>query len=223
MVTTLNANPFSNQYLVAKGANPNYHVHIKCTGLGFEMLADMPEETSYAIAADYESQLPSSTGESAGLVGNLAAFFSGSHYTSDALSYQVWRASSPLEIPLVLLFNANTSCYEEVYKPMRLLEALAMPTTESGNAAIDYIGSHLPNSFGSLLYAPNYNNNKMSLSIGRMLNLAEVLLISCNTSYDSRLGADGFPISGKADVVFRTPKVVTRKEWMEATGVSGAQ
>ena len=221
MADTTTSSILSHQFIAAKGTNTNYHVHIRCGGLGFELIADMPEQTSYAIGADYEAQLPSSTGDSGGIWMNLFAFFTGSHATIEALTRQVWRNSSPLEIPLTLQFDAYDNAYENVYRPMRLLEALAMPTTtiSTGYGALpDKIANFA--SRGNLLWGPNAGNNIMAISIGKMLNLAEVLLISCNNTYDTRLEVGGYPISGQSEVVFRTPKVVTREEWLVANGAS---
>lgn len=213
-------NALSNQFLVAKSTNPNYHVHIRCLGLGFELVADMPEQTAYAIGVDYEAQLPSSTSD-LGFTG-AGAYVTGTHASMQALTRQIWRNSSPIEIPLVLQFNAKTDANQEVYRPMRLLEALAMPTLgEGSNTGFGPLDSFL--NWGmqasGLLIAPNSGGNIMALSIGRMLNLSEVLLVSCNCTYNSQL-SKGFPISGEAEVVFRTPKVLSRAEWLLATGTA---
>lgn len=215
-------------FIVAKNTNPAYHVHIFCVGLGFELVADMPEQTAYAVAADYEAQLPASTGDMG--VANGVTFVTGTHATLQALTKQIWRNSSPIEIPITLQFDAYSDAFQEVYKPMRILEALAMPTVGTGGAATfaqkvadvanavgKYFGYDLGVN-GTLLVGPNSGGNTMSVVIGRMLTLSELLLISCNNTYDSRMTDQGYPISGQSELVFRTSKVLSRAEWVQATG-----
>jgi hypothetical protein len=193
-------------FMVAKSTNPNYLVHIKCAGLGIEIIADMPETTTYASASDYEQMFPASSGELSGLGSSAVQFFSGTSATLQYLTSQIWKNNSPIEIPVSLLFDATTSALKEVYTPMRILELLSMPTKDS------YVGA--------FLVAPNSNNNSMFLSIGKMFTMSNMLLVSVSNTYDTRLDKDGYPIAGQCELIFRTPKSLSRDEWAQAVGIS---
>lgn len=187
---------------VAKNKNPDYNVHIKCAAAGFEIIADLPEQTNFSVVSDYEAVL-AGIGDSSNNAANLASYMVGTSVNAAFQSTQIWKASSPIDLMLTILFDATSNAHMEVYRPMRLLEALVLPKS---------LGA------GGIVVAPN-QNMPTTLTIGRQLTLPEVLMISVNNTFDTRLDKDGFPISGQSEVNFRTVKAYSREEWISFVGI----
>lgn len=194
-------------FITAKNRNPNYNIHIKCAGLGMEWVCDIPEQVTSATSGDYESLLAGAAdiGGNSDLA-NGVKFAAGTSATAQALTYQTWVGTAPMELPFKLLFDAENDAYNDVYKPMRLLEALALPTSN-----------------GAFLVAPSFGGNSVSISVGRFFTIPEVILVSVNTTFDSRLDKNGFPIAGEADVTFRTCKAYSREDWLRETNIQGTR
>jgi len=200
--------PMRYSYFCSKTTNPNYHVHIKCPGMGLEIIADMPEETNTAVGSEWEAMLPNSLADASAAAGGLAKTIAGTNLVSQALSQQVWVNSSPIEIPITLQFAAVENAYKEVVQPMRALEKLALP--ELG--------------IGGLLYSPGPSRGSIAggsleveLYIGNLLIIPSVILINASSTFSSRLDKEGWPISGRSDITFRTDRVLSRGEWAKMT------
>jgi len=191
-------------YTAAKSSNPDYQGHLKCQAAGFEIIYDLPEQLNSSIASDYEAVL-AGIGDGSNAISAGVAYVVGSSVTFGFQTYQVWKASSPIEFSQTILFDATSDAKKEVYTPMRLLEALALPKTGgSSNSGV--------------LIAPNFNMPTV-ITLGRMLNALEVLLISVNNTFDTRLDKNGYPISGQSEISLRTPKAYSREEWMALCGI----
>lgn len=200
-----------------KGKNPNYFVHITCDSLGLEILADLPEEFTTAVGSEYESLLPSHLSN---YFGRYAAAFEatskvvgGTSSLSQALSQQIWVNSSPIELTLSLQFDAQSDPLKEVVYPMRALEMLVMPTKKGG-----------------ILYSPGPNrgallggSTEINVTIGNhLLVIPNAIFISVSSTMDSRMTAEGYPISGKSDVQIRSSVVLSREDWAAMTGTTSA-
>lgn len=195
-------------YMCSKSNNPNYMVHIKSSG--FEVIADMPEETTTSLGSEWEAWFPSN-GD--GVVGNAIRTLAGTALRAQIMSTQTWTNSSPVEIPLELLFDAESNPQTEVYEPMRRLEMMALPSMS-----------------GNILYAPGpapglsqlYDNTgslEVELSIGRMLHIPSVVITSVQSTFSSRLTQDGKPIAGRSSINFRTSITPSRQDWEQWTGI----
>ncbi len=194
------------QFIVAKGTNPNYLIHITDVNSGFELVADMPEQVSFSLSSEWEAKLPSS---SSGMIGgNVTGALSGSDTVIQQLTWQVWSGTTPVEIPITILFDAERSAFSEVYTPIRLLETLVLP---------ELIGKAFMRAPGPTPLNPTGGFN---VKIGRMLSLYNCLMTSVSSTYDTRLDKDGYPISGQAEINIRTNRIYGRKEWLEAANLS---
>ena len=190
----------------AKSKNQNDWVIIQCAGI--EIVADMPEEVTTAVGSEWESRLPSAL---PGVADIAAKTFLGSSPQIAAATQQVWVNSSPVEIPISLAFDAVTDAFEEVVKPARILESLAMPRYANG-----FLFAPGPSIAGS---GEDYG---CELRIGRQFNQRGMILTSAQVSMSSRLEERGYPIAARVDCTFRTPRVMTNEEWLIATGVASA-
>lgn len=195
-----------NRMYCAKSKSDNYKVVIRSQG--YEIVADMPEEFTTAVGSDWENRLPNSLNSIEGLLKAGA----GTSATVQITTQQVWVNSSPVEIPITLVFDAVEDAYQEVVKPIRILESMAMP---------DYVGG--------FLYAPGPSlwrsgaDYGCELFIGRQFHMNNMILVSVSASLATRLDEKGYPIAGRVDCTFRTPKVLSKSEWLEATGIPPRQ
>jgi hypothetical protein len=200
-----NPGSFTHQLLCAKATNKNYHVIIRCPGQGVEITADMPEEVATAVGSEWENKLPSSLADFSAGLNSAAKNILGTSAQLQYATEQVWVNSSPIELPLTLVFDAvDKGGYEEVIRPIRVLESLTMPM----------IG------WGGILYAPgpgSGNSLGCIVQVGRQMQVPDMILISAQSSFSSRLDSKGHPIAGRIDCVFRTNRVIDRDTWMQYT------
>jgi hypothetical protein len=183
----------------AKSKNPNYLVRIESTS-GLSLVVDMPEQFALSFASTFEPRFPAAASNYAPGLDTLSRL-AGESILVQEFTSQMWMDTAPIEVPVELLFDAQNSAYEDVYVPMKTLEALSLPDV-----------------YGSLLTSPapsyaNPNRNRISLFIGRAWYFPSVLLTSVNSTYDMRLDADGYPISGNMSCVFSTGKVFGKQDW----------
>lgn len=185
---------------VARARNPNYFFEIRCPTAGFHLIADMPENINFTVSNSWEPRFAAGLGEIAGAL-DMSIRIIGENILIDEFAKLMWMNTTPIEIPITLLFDAHTDAYEDVYRPMKMLEALAMPDLKGG-----------------LLTAPgpsaiNPERNKTSITLGRSWYFESVVIVSVSTAYDVRMSPSGFPISGQAEITFSTAKIMSRQEW----------
>lgn len=185
---------------VSRGRNPNYFVNIRSTA-GLSVTADMPEQFNLAISNSWEPRFSAGLNELAGGLDTMTRLI-GENIMIEEFSRMMWMNTSPIEIPITLLFDTERNAFEDVYKPMKSLETLWLPDRQ-----------------GAFLTAPgpsvaNPNRNKTSVFIGRAWFFPSVVPVSISTSYDMRLDSSGFPISGQAEITFSTDKVLAKADWM---------
>lgn len=194
----------------AKTDNQNYHVHIKCPGSNFEVIADIAEDFATAVGSEWEALLPNSVGDIpavGGLLHGIGKTVLGTSALLQYFSQQVWVNSSPIEIPISLSFKADKDSFEEVVAPCRALEALVMP-----------------NMVGGILYSPGPSVGgviggalSVDLIVGRQLHLTDVIVVNASTTTSSRLDSRGLPTSARCDLTIRSNRTLSRDEWLEAT------
>lgn len=198
-------------YKVAKSDNQNYWMSITCKGHGLTVVADLPEQFTYAVQSDWESRLPyrlSSLFGSIPLVGRITDVV-GNDPQAQALSFQMWTGTAPLEFPVTLLFDAEESALIDVFTPMTHLASLAMPNNGNGMVSILWPPGPRWGDQGDQSYA-------IEIRFGRMALFSSCIMISATPVFDTRLGDDGYPISGQIEMVFRTSKVYGVQDFLEA-------
>lgn len=208
-------------YRVAKTENPFYLVDITCPNHGFGIQVDMPEQLSLAVSSEWESRLPSSLAEAwsaiapagGGLVSGVTNAL-GANPIFKALSFQMWAGTSPIEIPLTVLFDAENSALKDVYEPIAMLQSLAMPVEAS-------MGILSPPGPDVGLFSSSDSGYGIHVKIGRMMMFLNCILVSANAIFDARLDSRGFPISGQIDLVFRTAYVYGRGDWLNSMFIGG--
>ena len=188
-------------YNSSRAQNDNYRVIITCAGV--EIIADIPEEFSTAVGSEWENRLPSTLPS---LLEGFAKAVAGSSAQIQAATQQVWVNSSPIELPVSLIFDAIEDPFREVVEPIRLLESWAMPEIAAG-----FLHAPGPPIWGS---SRDYG---CSVRVGRQFWLPDMVLISAQSTMSTRLDAKGDPIAGRIDCTFRSSRVLSRDEWLRAT------
>lgn len=184
---------------LAKSANPDYVVRIYDASMGVDIVADMPEQFNFAVASEFQARAPVTGSEGTAADTILKGFDKSLQFKS--LTQQVWVSTSPVEIPLSLIFDAESSAREEVWVPGTLLEAMALPK-----------GS------GDLVMAPS-SGGSTSVTIGRKLLIPNTIVVSVSSTYDARIAADGYPIAAQVEITLRTHTILSAEDWLTYKGV----
>lgn len=194
-----------NTYAVAKSSNPNYWVTVSCPDKGIEIVADIPEQFAVSLASEWENRFGTSTGlADAPVVGRAITGGAQTNAVSRSLTKQIWMNSSPFEFPLQILFDADIDAKREVYDPMVRLEAMVLP-----------IGR------GEFLTAPGgEHGSAVTLRIGKMFSITNCIITAVNNTYDTKLDANGIPISGQSEITVRTDELFSAQDWLSIRGVS---
>jgi len=211
----------NSSYKIAKTDNPYYLIDIWCPGHNLGIQVDMPEQLNIATSSDWESRLPSSIAQAWSAVSPLGGGATeavtnvlGFNPIVQGLTFQMWTGTSPVEIPLTVLFDAERSGLKDVYEPIVKLQSLIFPVHNS-------LGLLAPPGPDVGLWSDSEGGYGIHVKIGRMMMFINCILVSANAIFDARLDNRGYPISGQIDLVFRTPIVYGHKDWMAAMGYEG--
>lgn len=200
------------RYMVAKSSNPNYWVHIQCKNHNFEVICDMPEQLAIGISSEWESRLPYTlSGLLEKAVGNIAQSAEaviGVSPQFQSLSFQMWTGTSPIEIPITILFDAEQSAQRDVYEPITYLQSLILPVNSSFGGA-NILMPPGPIWGGDRGYGIN-------IKVGKFMFFKNCIMVSANNTLDARLDATGYPISGQVECTFRTSFVYGHKDFLDA-------
>jgi hypothetical protein len=193
---------FPSTFRTAKSTNINYTCIIKDRALGVQIIADLPEQTMLAVSSEFANRLPFSTvGEAIG--GKNAENAADVNYVTKYAAEQVWVGTSPIEIPLTLLFDAQKDAYQEVWRPLSLLESMVLP--------------NYSDNLGGIYTSPNFEGS-VSVNLGKMY-LPQCLLTSVASTYDTKLDKKGYPISGQCEITIKTYRIIGAQEWLKMKGV----
>lgn len=177
--------------------NPNYVVTLsRTTPSEVHIEANIPETFSFGVQSNYDAVLPTSIRDVVnGGIANAASAAFKFNRVLQALSQQIWQSSSPIEISLPLLFDAKEDAKKEVRDPIVKLMAMCLPYKASkGDVALTPPGP--------VLSKPDFG--RLSLRIGRFFYIHSVVLVDANPTFDTRLNAQGIPISATCDITVRT-------------------
>ena len=212
-------------FRTAKTTNPAYLIDIVCPGHNFGIQVDMPEQLQIAVTSDWENRLPSSlsglwsaASPFGGGVGEGLAKATGSDAHIQALSFQMWTGTSPIEIPLTVLFDAEKAGLSDVYQPITMLQSLIFPV----NTSVVGVGTLQPPGPDVGLFSRSitlgYGNSGYGINVklGRLMMFLNCIMVSANATFDSRMDNRGFPISGQLELVFRTAVMYGRDDWIRS-------
>lgn len=107
-----------------------YQVHIYKEGSDNVITAFLPEEFQFDLTSDWDPSFSEGVSDSNKV--NMALQLMGTKPATQAMTTQMWKGSSNMEIVLALEFIAETDTIMDVRKPIMDLVALALPTTLGG-------------------------------------------------------------------------------------------
>ena len=215
-----------------RGRFPNYWCHISQPSNEIDILADLPEEFSYAAMSHYLGPT-GTTAEGLGqLVGDMpvvdalakaAPVAAGGDVAVQSLTKRIWQGTEPLQFSLRLLFDAENNSYEDVHETVTLLASLALPSS------FNLLGVTMlsaPNPYRAfdqipLLggFLPSSQHNILTIRIGRQYYFPSCVVLSAQPAVDIRLEADGYPIAGAIDLQVCTDTVYHKEDLFRAAGV----
>lgn len=203
-------------------------------GRKIRVLAQTPEEIGIQIDNEWEAlvangaiPLPAFLGAGAIGVGVTGAqqFLqsSGIKLANQGLTSQIWRGTSPLEIQLPLLLNARRSAYDDVVVPMRNLIQLASPFSAGRRGEENTLLNTIIHAPGPTLIdaITRTDANNISVSIGRLITIPSVVIISLQFDIQNRMTRDGWPVEANVNVVLRTHYTYLREDYETFFGFSG--
>jgi hypothetical protein len=216
-----------------KGSNINYYIDITCTAAAITIVCDMPENLSLGISSSWDSAMPYAL---AGLIDQIPGGIGGAivaattfgarvagkafNVQSQALSYQVWMGSDPIEIPLELQFDVKSDAKQDVWLPIAYLISLSMPRNQ---------GSAVSTALGGVLLPPGpalgENGGKVGLGygvnirIGRIALFQDCIITGAEPNFSLLLDPDGYPIAGQVNLTIKTSYVYGNVDLLNALGI----
>jgi hypothetical protein len=187
----------------SKARNPANYVIISNPTAGVEVACDLPDRFSLAVSSQFEPVDFSlqTVGRGAATAANII----GGNILAKEATKLIWLGTTPMEFTLPLIFDAETSSYEDVHQVYCNLQMLVLPDGGRG-----------------FLFPPNTtrfsNNNKTTVWIGKQFWFDSVVITTANITSESRLNA-GYPIAGQIDMTFQTEYVYSRADYVKAAGI----
>lgn len=121
---------------------------------------------------------------------------------------QVWEGNDPLEGKFILIFDAEDSAFNDVYRPFRALQKMAAPG----------LGLLLGEKIGIKTLTPPVPSaaspsNGVTISVGRMFEYVGCVITSVGVSWSQKMASDGYPIHADVEVNFRLVNPVTKLDF----------
>ena len=196
------------------------------------IMAFLQEKISMQISSDWKSagfQPP----EGANAVSQVAW---GRSLVSTVASRRIWAGSTPLEMSLLLRFEAYSNILNEVIQPIARLQG--MVCAREGGLGGNFLIPPGPNPFkftlgnvSSALGNQTFlgTGDVISINIGQFLTFPSVIISSVAVDWDPRMGDQG-PVGANATVTFSTYEMVTQEKLVAMynkavtlTGIAGAE
>jgi len=188
----------------------NYKAYIKADGLPPIDLY-LPESFNLNVRSQYDTPfaqgLPSSIlPDKLGKIVSGYSAATGISTAPQAATAQIWQGSAPIEFQLPFILIADTSARTDVLNKIRDLMKLVMPSKTNG-----FLTSPGPKIEGfSEFFRPESYSDKpklkdnISLHIGRFIYYKSVVITDVDSTYDTKMDAEGLPIRAVVNISFKT-------------------
>lgn len=176
--------------------------------------ARLPEKISIALSSDWKSALDNNDAAGSITAGAVQEIF-GKSTTVQKFSAQIWSGNSPIELTLPLEFRAgyepgsvsktasSEDAYKDVIAPIKRLYKMCLPRGSTG--LMEPPGPRIFNKDDtSLLSKRKDNGDSIIIKIGNFLVFQKVIVTAVSAEFDGQMSQDGFPMSARAEVTFRT-------------------
>lgn len=131
--------------------------------------------------------------------------------------FPLWLGNSPITFQIPFQFNAMSDSKKEVVDPMRQLIELTCPDKDGEWLKAPGPRIKLSNK-GNFYQDAKYN---LTLYLGTFMTIPGIIVTNVNPVYNSRFDANGYPISARAEVSFRTLIAPSKQEvlgWFSGAG-----
>lgn len=207
----------------------------------------LPETFSIGVSSEWSEPFAN---VSAGQLADAVQLVTNMRPVSQAMTMQVWQGTAPVRFNMRFHFVAYSDAYMDVVQPVERLMRLTVPFRKAGGILVPpgpnvqwlqgiasqfgggqsnaptnlTFGSSQQNANSSSGETPKVLDNargKISLAIGRFLWFENVVVESVDTEFDTAFTSEGFPISARTDITFKTFTVLTQGEQNENGQASG--
>ena len=117
----------------AKDSNPNYLCVITCNSLNISLTANMPQDFSIDLGAQYEEAMAQAVASNSTIAELTSkARLAGIQLTTQALTAQVWQGSTDVTFSIPLVFQIENDENTDILKPLMDLYTLVLPDDTDG-------------------------------------------------------------------------------------------
>lgn len=173
-----------------KHNDERFKVHIKSGSV--DIVAEMPNDINVAITQEYENPFKLASNVT---LQHLAQRFLDQTLSFDTNQLFTWVGGSALQLSIELEFVAEDSSYKDIVYPVRELIRLSVPRR---------------NENWKNLRPPITQQGNVSVSIGKMLYMSQVLITSVNPILTRPILKDGVPLRVPFAVTLQTRYIPTR-------------
>ena len=213
--------PDTGNYSSTWGVPPAYQVVLHVTDSGgasmldssggsiFPLVGNLPEKFDVSIAAHWDSPLSKSSDESISKLGIGKAGSAISdlgkmmcmRVNTKVMSAQVWQSTDPLSFTFQFKLLTKTNAKVDVQDRVKGLMMLVMPSEEG--AFLKAPGPTIAGALGSWASGSDTSSlsgRKVTLYIGTFMVMTNCVVNNVQVEFDSKLDANGIPISATANV-----------------------
>ena len=199
--------------------NPNYMVNI--TGKYGQVVAHLPENFMFGVQQQYDAPFAQGLAKNktqAAVMNFIAS--GGTEFNSGLLSpaatvtqsmtAQIWQGSQSVDFNLPMIFVAETDAQKDVIEPIKMLLKHSLPSNKGG------LGKFIPP--GPKATPTGGVEDNIKLTIGNMLVIEPVIIVSVQKNFDSTLDRNGIPTRAQVDVMIRTfytPALEDMDKWFQ--------
>ena len=188
--------------------NPNYLVRIKQAG-GPGVAAYMPETFQFAVSSNFE--MPYAQGIQGG-INDAAKIIFGQALVSQAMTFQMWAGTNPIETSIELEFVVEKDPVAELLRPIRNLMQMCLPSRGAGGFLLEVPGPKYLDSvdWEELLTQRREGangtaaNKQITMQLGRFMVFDSIVIESVNTTVHTQMHLTGIPLHATCAVQFKT-------------------
>jgi hypothetical protein len=167
----------------------------------------LQKEFILSAKSNWEPFIPS-VGKSTELVSQLVI---GKSLSNPVSSRRIWAGTTPIKLSLELYFVAIKDAKKEVEEPCNRLQRMILPSFSKG--IIPLLTPPGPHP----VFAEQ--GDQISIRIGNMLNLNQVIISEVTVRKDNKLDKDGRCLSAVVNLEIETYEILTKEAFSQAVGL----
>jgi len=196
----------------------NYLISVSSSSHG-RVEARIPENISLTINSEWKSLIGDNDASGSIIKVGIQEFLNKAP-TTQVMTAQVWSGNAPIELTLSLEFKAGynpqfnkktaagSNGYDDVIKPVKMLSKMALPSGGKGSLLLTPPGPRLfqkTNDKGTgAVVSEGGAGDTITIEVGKFLTFERVIITNVSPEFSGAMSSDGYPMSAKVDVTFRT-------------------